>query len=245
MGVFGLVLMSSLWPNMIGISNQLARNCPTQSGSRQTSTRRWWWLFASWNYWQYGGIDWCYIRYPHNTHFDDWLLFIIVKNAITGVVVVMSLSRAFRAPWPQLTGFHWFLYSLSVVGVWVVVWWERTVVNYIMVHAGVLFLIGLTLVSVRLHPCRLDLPQQHRCTETKLWYDLLYASLYLVYIGTLHQLVRYEFDVLATIWRNFALNVASYFYVLAKYLILPDLRARIDVTQLDPCLHPKGPLAVR
>jgi hypothetical protein len=107
----------------------------------------------------------------------------------------------------------------------------------------VLLLIGLTLVSVRLHPCRLDLSQQHRFAETKLWYDLLYASLYLVYIGTLHQLVRYEFDVLATIWRNFALNVASYFYVLAKYLTLPDLRARIDVTQLDSYVHRKSSLA--
>jgi hypothetical protein len=240
MVIFDVVLMASLWPNLIGISHQLNTNQFNTGGQTATnplSSQRWWWVFAMWNYWQYGATAWCFVGYPLHTSLDGWAWMMIIKNGITGLVVIASLSRVYIAPWPQLSGLRWLLYTLSVVLVWGAMWSNRTVVNYILVHVGVLSLLAIALITVMLHPRRAHLPYQHDQMVTVLWYDLLYASIYLVYIGTLHQLVRYDFDVLATIWRSFALNVASYFYVLAKYLSLPELPAKLTTTT-QPRLQP-------
>jgi hypothetical protein len=53
-----------------------------------------------------------------------------------------------------------------------------------------------------------------------LWYDLVYAVIYVQYIATLHQLLHYELEELAAIWRNFAINAVSYVYIFTKCFTL-------------------------
>jgi hypothetical protein len=211
MGVLSVVLMSSLWPNAIEV---VTNQCNENPFPTRQSSNVWWTFFYGWNYAWYAYYVATFYWYPSPTIGG-------ISWYIASILLLVGCLAIAAGPWPCHSSSLWWLYLVSSMGTALSLSFERTVFNYWVYHLGQLVVIWLLLIVNPPDHTHKDAtnfigPNHPRChLRFVLVYDTIYALVYLLYVATLPRLLDNP-NVLAGIWRNFAINAISYLYLFVK-----------------------------